>query len=107
MYITAEKIVTACSFIAALQQKGFLTEKEFSELEKYPIRMKDNECGWTVKTPDREFALIFDEDCSGALVMDLFTDGIKYHGTYDKRNCRFNFDLFEYEKLLENFYINI
>jgi hypothetical protein len=39
--------------------------------------------------------------------MDLITDGIKIHGTYDERNLRINFDIFEYEKLLENFYAKI
>jgi hypothetical protein len=50
------EIIKAVTFIAVLQQRGFITEKEFSELKKYPIRMRDNECGWSVETPDRDFA---------------------------------------------------
>lgn len=101
------EIIKAVTFIAVLQQRGFITEKEFSELKKYPIKMRNNECGWSVKTPDREFALIYEKDSCGALIMDLFSDGIKIHGTYDESNLRINFDVFEYEKLLENFYVKI
>jgi hypothetical protein len=101
------EIIKAVTFIAVLQQRGFITEKEFSELKKYPIRMRDNECGWSVETPDRDFALVYGKDTCGALLMDLITDGIKIHGTYDERNLRINFDIFEYEKLLENFYAKI
>ena len=107
------EIIKAVTFIAVLQQRGFITEKEFSELKKYPIKMKDNECGWTVETPDRCFTLIYEKDSCDALIMDLYTDGIKIHGTYDERNLRINFDIFENEnffengKLLENFYVKI
>lgn len=101
------KIIEAALFIAVLQQRGFLTEKEFSELQKYPIRLKSNECGWAVETPDRDFTLIYENDICDALHMDLYTDGIRIHGTYDERNSRINFDIFEYEKLLENFYAKI
>lgn len=101
------EIIKAVTFIAVLQQRGFITEKEFSELKKYPIKMRENECGWSVKTPDREFCLIYEKDSCDALIMDLYTDGIKIHGTYDERNLRINFDIFEYEKLLENFYAKI
>lgn len=107
------EIIKAVTFIAVLQQRGFLTEKEFSELKKYPIRLKDNECGWAVETPDRDFTLIYELDSCNTLIMDLYTDGIKFHGTYDERNLRINFDLFdnasvfENGKLLENFYVKI
>lgn len=101
------EIIKAVTFIAVLQQRGFITEKEFSELKKYPIKMRENECGWSVITPDRQFSLIYEKDSCDALIMDLYTDGIKIHGTYDERNLRINFDVFEYEKLLENFYVKI
>lgn len=99
--------IKAVTFIAVLQQRGFITEKEFSELKKYPIKMRNKECGWSVKTPDREFALTYEKDPCGALIMDLFSDGVKIHGTYDERNLRINFDIFENDRLLENFYVKI
>ncbi len=101
------EIIKAVTFIAVLQQRGFITEKEFSELKKYPIKLKNNECEWTVKTPDRDFVLIYEIDSCDALIMDLYTDEIKFHGTYDERNLRINFDVFDNGKLLENFYVKI
>lgn len=101
------EVIKAVTFIAVLQQRGFITEKEFSELKKVTHLLCDTEFKCIVYTPDRDFTLIYELDSCNTLIMDLYTDGIRIHGTYDERNSRINFDVFENDKLLENFYVKI
>ena len=105
--------IKAIDFMTSLHQHGLITDKEFSKLQKCDPPARD-EFKCIVYTPDRDFTLIYDLDSCNTLIMDLYTaDGIKFHRTYDERNLRINFDLFdnanvfEYEKLLENFYVKI
>lgn len=98
--------IKAIDFMAPLHQHGLITDKEFSVLQKSdPPALDEFKC--IVYTPDREFALIYEKDSCNTLIMDLYTDGIRIHVTYDERNSRINFDVFENDKLLENFYAKI
>lgn len=98
--------IKAIDFMTPLHQHGLITDKELSKLQKCdPSTLDEFKC--IVYTPDRDFTLIYEKDSCNTLIMDLYTDGIRIHGTYDERNSRINFDVFEYEKLLENFYANI
>ena len=98
--------IKAIDFMTPLHQHGLITDKELSKLQKCdPSTLDEFKC--IVYTPDREFALTYEKDSCGALIMNLYTDGERIHGTYDERNSRINFDVFENDKLLENFYAKI
>ena len=99
--------IKAIDFMTPLHQHGFITDKEFSKLQKCdPPALDEFKC--IVYTPDREFALVYEYDYSGYLVMGLFTaDRIKMYGTYDKIKSCIEFSVFADGVLLEDFCINI
>lgn len=99
--------IKAIDFMTPLHQHGFITDKEFSKLQKCdPPALDEFKC--IVYTPDREFALTYEYDRFNYLVMGLFTvDGIKMYGTYDKTNSCIEFNVFADGDLLEDFCIDI
>lgn len=101
--------IKAIDFMAPLHQRGLITDKEFSVLQKSdPPTLCDIEFKCIVYTPDREFALSYEYDRFNDLVMGLFTaDRIKMYGTYDKIKSCIEFNVFADGDLLEDFCINI
>lgn len=101
--------IKAIDFMAPLHQRGLITDKEFSVLQKSdPPTLCDIEFKCIVYTPDREFALSYEYDRCNDLVMGLFTaDRIKMYGTYDKIKSCIEFNVFADGDLLEDFCINI
>ena len=99
--------IKAIDFMTPLHQHGFITDKEFSKLQKCdPPALDEFKC--IVYTSDREFALTYEYDYCDYLVMGLFTaDGIKMYGTYDETKSCIEFDVFADGDLLEVFCIDI
>lgn len=99
--------IKAIDFMTPLHQRGLITDKEFSVLQKSdPPALDEFKC--IVYTPDREFALAYEYDYCDNFVMGLFTaDRIKMYGTYDKIKSCIEFNVFADGDLLEDFCINI
>ena len=99
--------IKAIDFMTPLHQHGLITDKEFSKLQKCdPPALDEFKC--IVYTPDREFALSYENDYCDDVVMGLFTaDGIKMYGTYDKTKSCIEYNVFADGDLLEDFCINI
>ena len=99
--------IKAIDFMAPLYQRGLITDKEFSVLQKSdPPALDEFKC--IVYTPDREFVLTYEYDYCDNFVMGLFTaDRIKMYGTYDKIKSCIEFNVFADGDLLEDFCISI